>query len=70
MPQAERAQCKLEKLLAKHMLRRTKDSTIKDQLPTKTDNIVFCRLAPMQHRAYKCAPHHCLWPCKLLTALQ
>lgn len=55
MPQAERTQGELETLLAKYVLRRTKDSTIKDQLPTKTDNIMFCRLAPMQYRAYKCA---------------
>ena len=53
--QAEKCQSGLEALLAKHMLRRTKDGTIKDQLPAKTDNIVFCRLAPMQYRAYQCA---------------
>lgn len=51
--QAEKYQGQLEELLSKYMLRRTKDGTIKDQLPTKTDNIVFCRLAPMQYRAYK-----------------
>ena len=50
--QAEKYQGKLEELLSSYMLRRTKDGTIKDQLPTKTDNIVFCRLAPMQYRAY------------------
>lgn len=45
----------LQRLLEKYLLRRTKDNTIADQLPKKTDNIVFCRLAPLQMRAYKCA---------------
>ena len=40
-------------LLGRVMLRRTKEGTIKDQLPAKTDNIVFCPLAPMQKRAYR-----------------
>eukprot|EP00873_Tetraselmis_striata_P001539 jgi/Tetstr1/421803/TSEL_012706.t1 len=43
----------LTALLHKHLLRRTKDDTIRDQLPQKTDNIVLCRLSPMQLRAYQ-----------------
>ena len=50
--QAEKRQGNLEQVLSKHMLRRTK-AIIRDQLPAKTDNVVFCRLAPMQERAYK-----------------
>ena len=50
--QAEKRQGYLEQVLAKHMLRRTK-AIIRDQLPAKTDNVVFCRLAPMQERAYR-----------------
>ena len=50
--QAEKRQGSLEQVLSKHMLRRTK-GIIRDQLPSKTDNVVFCRLAPMQERAYK-----------------
>lgn len=44
---------KLKVLLNRVLLRRTKEGTIKDQLPRKTDNIVFCPLAPMQKRAYR-----------------
>lgn len=36
-----------------NLLRRTKDNTIRDQLPKKTDNIVLCRLSAAQERAYK-----------------
>ena len=50
--QAEKRQGTLEQVLAKHMLRRTK-AIIWDQLPAKTDSVVFCRLAPMQERAYR-----------------
>jgi hypothetical protein len=51
--QGQKRQRELEALLKQFMLRRTKDSTIKDQLPKKTDNIVFCQLAPLQMRAYR-----------------
>jgi SNF2 family DNA or RNA helicase len=43
----------LTTLLHKHLLRRTKDTTIRDQLPRKVDNIVLCRLSKMQLRAYQ-----------------
>ncbi|KAJ3852929.1 P-loop containing nucleoside triphosphate hydrolase protein, partial [Lentinula lateritia] len=42
----------VRKLLPEFFLRRTKD-LIKDQLPTKTDIVVFCPLAPTQLAAYK-----------------
>jgi hypothetical protein len=42
-------------VLERMLLRRTKDATIADQLPCKSDNIVFCCLTPMQIRAYRCA---------------
>ncbi|THG99115.1 hypothetical protein EW026_g3177 [Hermanssonia centrifuga] len=41
-----------EKLLPKYFLRRTK-SLIKDQLPNKYDQVVFCPLTKMQIKAYK-----------------
>ncbi|KAJ2911902.1 hypothetical protein MD484_g8516, partial [Candolleomyces efflorescens] len=41
-----------DKLLPNFFLRRTKD-IIKDQLPKKTDNVVFCPLTPKQITAYK-----------------
>ncbi|KAJ2927608.1 hypothetical protein H1R20_g9482, partial [Candolleomyces eurysporus] len=41
-----------DKLLPNFFLRRTKD-IIKDQLPKKTDNVVFCPLTPKQIMAYK-----------------
>ena len=50
--QAEKRQGNLEQVLSKYMLHRTK-AIIKDQLPSKSDNVVFCRLAPMQERAYR-----------------
>ncbi|DBA69980.1 TPA: hypothetical protein ACH3X2_012333 [Trebouxia sp. C0005] len=46
-------QTQLNALVDKFLLRRTKDSTIKDQLPCKTDNIVFCEMSLLQHRAYE-----------------
>ncbi|KZT50905.1 hypothetical protein CALCODRAFT_504196 [Calocera cornea HHB12733] len=42
----------VERLLPSMFLRRTKD-IIKDQLPTKTDNVVFCKLMPRQAEVYK-----------------
>ncbi|DBA73362.1 TPA: hypothetical protein ACH3X1_011407 [Trebouxia sp. C0004] len=46
-------QTQLNALVEKFLLRRTKDSTIKDQLPQKSDNIVFCEMSLLQHRAYE-----------------
>jgi len=43
----------LTSLVLKHLLRRTKDNTIKDQLPKKSDDIVLCKLSSAQARAYK-----------------
>lgn len=51
--QAHQRQERLDKLLKQYMLRRTKESTIRDQLPKKMDNIVFCKLAALQMRAYR-----------------
>ena len=39
--------------VAKYMLQRTKKETIKERLPTKKDNIVFCRMSEYQTRAYE-----------------
>ena len=50
--QAQERRQRLEALRQRYVLRRTKD-IIKDQLPMKTDNIVFCCLAEAQYRAYK-----------------
>ncbi|KAH6911979.1 P-loop containing nucleoside triphosphate hydrolase protein [Coprinopsis sp. MPI-PUGE-AT-0042] len=41
-----------DKLLPRSFLRRTKD-IIKDQLPKKTDEVVFCPLSPAQVEAYR-----------------
>ncbi|EIE19153.1 hypothetical protein COCSUDRAFT_20093, partial [Coccomyxa subellipsoidea C-169] len=57
LAKAQKRQVQLDKLLKCFLLRRTKESTIKDQLPKKTDNIVFCKLAPLQMRAYRQAPN-------------
>ncbi|KAF9558521.1 hypothetical protein CPC08DRAFT_557075 [Agrocybe pediades] len=46
------AQTLRNEFLPNFFLRRTKD-IIKDQLPTKHDNVVFCPLTPMQIEAYK-----------------
>ena len=46
-------QTQLNRLVERFLLRRTKDSTIKDQLPRKSDNIVFCEMSLLQHRAYE-----------------
>ncbi|KZO97555.1 hypothetical protein CALVIDRAFT_72920 [Calocera viscosa TUFC12733] len=47
----------VERLLPGMFLRRTKD-IIKDQLPTKTDNVVFCKLMPRQAKVYKLFLQH------------
>ncbi|XP_076093658.1 uncharacterized protein LOC143064602 isoform X2 [Mytilus galloprovincialis] len=41
----------------KMLLRRTK-MLISDQLPTKDDNVVYCRLTPFQEAVYKCLLQH------------
>ncbi|KAA1466811.1 hypothetical protein DENSPDRAFT_831699 [Dentipellis sp. KUC8613] len=46
------AQTLRDKLLPRFFLRRTKD-IIKDQLPKKTDEVVFCPLTPKQIEVYK-----------------
>lgn len=51
--QGRNRQTKLNSLVDKFMLRRTKDGTIKDQLPQKVDNIVFCEMSLLQQRAYE-----------------
>ena len=53
--QGQERQERLQRLLAKYLLRRRKDNTIPDQLPQKTDNIVFCKMTRLQSRAYKYA---------------
>ncbi|KAK9862888.1 hypothetical protein WJX84_009991 [Apatococcus fuscideae] len=47
------AQQRLKVLLDKYLLRRTKEGTLKDQLPRKTDNIVLCPMSELQLRAYR-----------------
>ena len=50
------AQQQLNVLLDKYLLRRTKEGTLKDQLPCKTDNIVLCPMSELQLRAYRWTP--------------
>lgn len=50
------AQQRLKVLLDKYLLRRTKEGTLKDQLPRKTDNIVLCPMSELQLRAYRSVP--------------
>lgn len=64
--QGKKRQEHFKALIKRYMLRRTKEGTIKEQLPSKTDTIVFCPLAPIQMRAYRRArarlSHtHLLW---------
>ncbi|KAK9840685.1 hypothetical protein WJX84_004254 [Apatococcus fuscideae] len=47
------AQQRLNILLDKYLLRRTKEGTLRDQLPRKTDNIVLCPMSELQLRAYR-----------------
>jgi len=54
--QAKRRQEQLNALTERYLLRRTKEGTIREQLPRKVDHIVFCPLAPIQMRAYRRAP--------------
>jgi hypothetical protein len=51
--QAKSRQEQLNALTERYLLRRTKQGTIKEQLPRKVDHIVFCPLAPIQMRAYR-----------------
>ncbi|TRM60071.1 P-loop containing nucleoside triphosphate hydrolase protein [Schizophyllum amplum] len=50
--QDEVAEILTKVILPKFFLRRTKD-LIKHQLPNKTDEVVFCPLAPLQRKVYK-----------------
>lgn len=43
----------LKSQLDLYLLRRTKADVLKDQLPKKRDNIVFCQMSDLQQRAYK-----------------
>ena len=45
-------QAQMSELLNKWILRRDK-SLLTDQLPGKDDNVVFCKLSPLQTRAYE-----------------
>lgn len=51
--QGQKRQEKLHATLQKYLLRRRKDNTIKDQMPNKLDNIVFCELSDLQLKAYR-----------------
>lgn len=53
MVQGVERQQRLNKLLSKYLLRRRKDKVIREQLPKKSDNIIFCQLTDLQIRAYK-----------------
>ena len=43
----------LKKLLRKYVLTRKKKDVLRDALPSKADNVVFCELAPLQLRVYR-----------------
>ena len=45
---AREKQTRLNDLKSAWMIRRTKTKTIASQLPTKTDQVVFCSLSPFQ----------------------
>jgi SNF2 family DNA or RNA helicase len=49
MLQGEKRRRQLVDVVKKVALRRTK-AIIADQLPRKTDNVVFCQLQPLQYR--------------------
>lgn len=40
-------------VLRMHLLNRTKEGVIKDQLPRKRDKIVFCEMSQIQLAAYR-----------------
>ena len=48
----ERAR-ELKHLLRKYVLTRKKRDVLRDALPSKVDNVVFCELAPLQLRVYR-----------------
>jgi hypothetical protein len=43
----------LKKLLRKYVLTRKKKDVLRDVMPSKADNVVFCELAPLQLRVYR-----------------
>ena len=45
----------LNALVDSVLLRRTKEGTIKEQLPKKSDFVCICDLSDLQLRAYQCA---------------
>eukprot|EP00094_Tigriopus_californicus_P010514 TCALIF_10142-PA protein Name:"Similar to ERCC6L2 DNA excision repair protein ERCC-6-like 2 (Bos taurus)" AED:0.30 eAED:0.30 QI:0/0/0/0.5/1/1/2/0/963 len=53
LARARQLQSDLNKLKEKYVLRRTKDNTIRDQLPKKTDQIVFCHPSQFQLSVFK-----------------
>ena len=56
---ARARQQELLMLIGKYLLRRRKDNTIKDQLPEKEDNIVFCEMSEVQVRMQGCRVQGC-----------
>ena len=54
--QGAQRKAELRDRLGELLLRRTKEGTIRDQLPRKADFICVCELSDLQLRAYQCAP--------------
>ncbi|XP_052090388.1 DNA excision repair protein ERCC-6-like 2 [Mytilus californianus] len=57
LAEARKLKEKFSAIRNKMLLRRTK-MLISDQLPTKDDNVVYCRLTPFQEAVYKCLLQH------------
>lgn len=55
---AREKQAKLNKLKKAWMIRRTKDKVISSQLPTKTDQVVFCGLSEFQKSVFSALISH------------
>lgn len=53
LAQARQLQSDLNQLKEKYVLRRTKNNTIREQLPQKTDQIVFCQPSQFQLSVFK-----------------
>ena len=51
--QGKKRKAELHSVLEKVMLKRTKEVQLKEQLPTKRDCVVFCKLSELQTAMYR-----------------
>ena len=53
LAKARKLQSRLDEIKNRFVLRRTKEGTIKDQMPKKTDQVVLCKMSHFQRKVFK-----------------